>query len=196
MKLTDANRVVFGTLVVVLSLVFWGGYLLASNDGVDGKCTSTTGCGPCHGDSPDANGDATVSIGGPTTVDLGTTNTWTISVSGGPQTSSTGGFNLCASSGTFTPGTGNKVQNGELVHSDLSRRSWTFEWTAPSTGAGATFTAVAMSTNGSGTSGDSWDWFGGAAGETYDIVLETPTPVTPTSWGLLKSRYEHVAIYK
>ncbi len=115
--------------LVTASLAFWAAYLFADQSGRTGVSTASNGC-RCHDSSPNANGAVSVSITGPQTVPAGSVADYTISVTGAPS-GTTGGFNLKADGGTFTAGTGNKVSNGELTHSN-SRRSWSFKWTAPS----------------------------------------------------------------
>jgi hypothetical protein len=51
------------------------------------------------------------------------------------------------------------------------------------------FHAVAQATNGSGTSGDSWNWYGDTQGAPFSIVVVGPLPLKHLSWGLLKALY-------
>jgi len=177
------------TVLVVLSVsLIWTGYLAAHSSGQFGVCDASDGC-RCHSQTPNANGDVTVSISGPQVVDAGSTNSYTISVAGIPA-GTTGGFNLCASGGTLIAGTGMQLDTGELTHSNPDNRSWTFEWTAPSSGAANyEFLAVAQATNGGQTSGDSWNWYGDAQGTPFSITVVGPLPTVPTTWGLLKAQY-------
>lgn len=177
------------TFSIVLALsVCWAGFLAARSTGRIGECATSDGC-DCHDKTPNANGDVTVTVAGPDTVDAGATNGYRIWLSGGPS-GNTGGFNLCASGGTLIAGSGCKVDTGELTHSNGDNRFWLFEWIAPMA-APATyeFTAVAQATDGAQTSGDSWNWYGGAQGTPFTITVVPPTPVLPTSWGRLKARY-------
>ena len=178
-------RTVGGSLVVVMTL--WAGFLLARNDGLIGVSTSATGC-VCHNSSPDASGQVTVTISGQQTVAPSSTNSYTITVSGGPS-GTTGGFNLTADGGTLIAGANNRLETGELTHADRNSRSWTFEWQAPATEGTNNFFAVAQATNGSGTSGDSWNWFGAQAGAGFPILVQEPLQVHPSSWGRIKSTY-------
>jgi hypothetical protein len=174
-------------VLVTASLVCWTAHLMASTGGRTGGSTSTTGCS-CHSSSPNTGGAVTVSITGPQTVQTGSTSAFTISVTGGPS-GTTGGFNLSADGGTFTAGAGNKVSSGQLTHSDGTRRSWSFQWTAPASSGTYHFYAVGQPTNGSGTGGDSWNWYGGAAGTAFTITVDAVTPVLNASWGRLKAKY-------
>jgi hypothetical protein len=174
--------------LVTIATTMWAGYLAARTGGVSGVCESSEGC-DCHSASPNANGAATVTITGPQLVDAGTTHSYTITVTGGPS-GTTGGFNLCATEGTLIAGTGSSLDNGELVHSNADNRSWTFEWTAQASGSALVdFFAVAQATDGSGRSGDSWNWYGGAQSTPFTIVVAGPLPVVPVTWGLLKATY-------
>jgi len=173
--------------LVTASLAFWAACLLADGSGRTGVSTSASGCN-CHGSTPNASGAVTVSITGPQTVAAGSTNAYTISVSGGPS-GTKGGFDLSANGGTLVAGTGSKVSGSELTHSNNSQRIWSFTWTAPATAGSYGFAAVGMASNGSGTGGDSWDWYGDAAAAPFAIVVESPTPTTRKSLGALKSRY-------
>lgn len=158
-------------------LALWAAHLLADGSGRTGVSTSSNGCS-CHGSSPNANGAVTVSVTGPQAVVAGTINDYTIAVSGGPS-GTTGGFDLSASGGTFTAGTGNKVSGGDLTHSNNSRRSWSFRWTAPATAGTYRFAAVGLASNGSGSGGDSWNWYGGAAASPFTITVTPGGDTTP-----------------
>jgi hypothetical protein len=159
---------VLGAGIAVVSIL-WAGYLLARSGGYIGVTQSPIGCN-CHDSSPDANGNVTVDIQGPQTVQAGATETYTISVSGQPA-GTTGGFNLSTDTGTLIAGTNSQLDTGELTHVDKNSRSWTFEWEAPATEGTASFFAVGQATNGSGSSGDSWNWYGGAQSTAFQIEV-------------------------
>ena len=171
----------FGTVLTV-SLALWAAYLLADGSGRTGVATSTSGCS-CHGSSPNAAGAVTVAISGPQAVVAGSTNSYTISATGGPA-GTTGGFDLNTNGGTLVAGTGSRVSGSDLTHSNNSRRSWTFTWTAPATAGSFRFAAVGLSSNGSGSGGDSWNWYGGSTGAPFTITVGAaadairPAPVT------------------
>ena len=114
----------------------------------------------------------TVSISGPQIVQPGSTNSYTVSVSGGPATT-TGGFNLKAAGGTLIAGANNQLLSGELTHLSRDFRTWSFTWKAPAVDGTVNFYAAAQGVNGSSTSGDSWNWYGGA--------VNTPFPITVSS---------------
>ena len=184
MPITPA-RLLPATLVLsVLGLVLWAGQPNAKVDGVSGKTQSATGCS-CHGSTP--NTSVVVTITGPNAVAPGSTNAYTIALTGGVA-GTTGGFDLKASAGTLVPGTGSKLLNTELVHANNTRRSWTFNWTAPTTPALVNMYAVGMTSNGSNTSGDGWNFSGGALNTAF-VIDVNPTPATPTTWGIVKDVY-------
>ena len=162
----------FMVALVTASLAFWAACLFADGGGRTGVSTSANGCS-CHGSSPNANGAVSASLTGPQTVLAGSLSNYTISVAGAPS-GAAGGFNLKADGGTFTAGTGNKVSNGELTHSNNSSRSWSFKWTAPAIAGTYRFWAVGMTSNGSGTGGDSWNWYGGTVSTPFTITVGAP----------------------
>ena len=188
MKKLKFHKIGVTVLVVTLTMTLWAGYLIARSGGISGRCADPNGCS-CHDSLPNANGNVTVTITGPQTVNVNTTNSYTISLTGGPS-GAEGGFNLCGTGGTLVPGTGNMLDAGELVHDNSANRSWTFEWTAPGIDTGVSFTATALSADGSGTGGDSWNWYGNAQGATFDITVMATVPVRSTTWGLLKDLYQ------
>ena len=131
--------------------------------------SSSSGCG-CHGSS---GGIAPTMSGLPSSYTPG--QTYSLTWSAGSPSTGQGGFNLDASSGTWS-NLGNRVQlsSGELTHSSDLQRSWTADWTAPSTGSGnVNFNlAVLYANSNSGTSGDNWATNSWAVPET--IVQNTP----------------------
>lgn len=130
----------------------------AYSGGISGQGTGCGG-GYCHGTNTQT---ATVSMSGhPTTYSAGATYTISISVTGG--TSSTdGGFALDVDKGTLSsPGTGVQINTAanSATHINSNYRSWSVDWTAPSTGSGVVSIDVAANAaDGTGTnSNDVWD---------------------------------------
>ena len=120
-----------------------------------------TGCGGgyCHGTNTQL---ATVSLSGePTTYVAGSTYTLSISVTGGTSTTN-GGFALDVDKGSLSsPGTGVKINTAanSATHMNYNYRSWSVDWTAPSTGSGVVSIDVggnAVDGNGYNTN-DVWD---------------------------------------
>ena len=129
----------------------------------NGVYNQASGCG-CH--SQTGTTPASVGISGlPSSYDVNKLYQITVSVSGGVS-GSNGGFSLEVDKGVLsTPQVGIgtvKVnsQGDSATHSvtGSSYRSWSFDWTSPSAGAGTTIFEVAgITANGNGgTSGDRW----------------------------------------
>ena len=145
--------------VIVLSfllLAVSGANLVDANS--SGKYQSASGCS-CH-----YGGSATVSMSGqPSTYTAGQTYTLSISVSGGVS-GSNGGFSLEVDKGILsTGGVGimavkvNAAGNS-ATHTTSSYRSWSVDWTAPSSGSGTTtFDLAGLTANGNNqNSGDAY----------------------------------------
>lgn len=136
-----------------------GVYYLASarSSGMSGY--SVSGCAPCHSSS--ASATVTVSIGGPTNVIVEETNTYTISVTGGP--SGAFGFDLSATEGTIlvTDSVNTQLKDGDLTHTTngVFQSSWLFDWKAPSSPGTVTMNVAALSADGDGKgySDDLWN---------------------------------------
>lgn len=123
-----------------------------------------TGCGGgyCHG----SNTNAVVSMSGqPASYTAGQSYTLSISVTGGVQGSTDGGFSLEVDKGTLSSGIGfavnvNSAQDS-ATHSitGTNQRSWSVDWTAPSSGSGVvTFDLAGNAVDGGGNnSNDNWD---------------------------------------
>ena len=132
-----------------------------SNAYSGGIYSTGTGCGGgyCHGTNTQT---ATLSMSGqPSTYSPGTTYSLTISVTGGIS-STYGGFSLDVDKGTLSsPGTGVKINTAadSATHTNNNYRSWSVDWTAPSTGSGVVSIDVAANAadgNGYNTN-DAWD---------------------------------------
>lgn len=158
---------------ILLCIVFFyfasSGIAMALPNGISGRSGATGAvCTGCHS-SGAAVPSATFS--GPKTVSQGSTNSFSITMTGGPAV--TAGFDLRASAGTLinTNIAGVKLLNSELTHSAPNAVSggtitWTFDWTAPVAEGTFTFYVAVLSTNGSGsTSGDGMDT------ATYDVTV-------------------------
>ena len=145
-----------------------------------------TGCGGgyCHGSGTQT---ATLSMSGqPTAYAAGSTYTLTVSVTGGAS-SANGGFALDIDKGSLSsPGTGVKINTAadSATHTNYNYRSWSVDWTAPSTGSGVVSIDVAANAaDGTGTkSNDVWDT------ATYQILEGSgPANNAPTLSNLLLS---------
>ncbi|MGY8755325.1 MAG: choice-of-anchor V domain-containing protein [Candidatus Poseidoniales archaeon] len=137
------------TTALLLVLVLAASYAApVAQSSSTGKFNTTSGCS-CHYGS-----GSTVSLTGtPTDYTPGQTYSLTISVSG--PAGSKGGFSLNVSDGAFSnPGTSAKVNSqdtSQATHSNSNQRSWTLDWTAPTSGSGtASFTFAGNAVNGNG----------------------------------------------
>ncbi|MBP51305.1 MAG: hypothetical protein CMA68_04430 [Euryarchaeota archaeon] len=86
-------------------------------------------------------------------------STYSLVWDGGPHISGDGGFNLAASAGSWSSlGTDVQLASGELTHSSDASRSWSADWTAPTSGTGdVDFDLAVLYANGNSmNSGDSW----------------------------------------
>jgi hypothetical protein len=160
-----------------------------------GKYNQSAGC-TCHSQS--GTPAATVTLTGqPGQYTAGASSTLTVTVSNGISGTS-GGFSLEVDKGSLSTGTGlgvqvNSAQNSAThTSSGNTQRSWTVDWTAPSTGSGDVTLSVAGLTGNSnnGSSGDRWDTASyqiseaGAAPNTAPSVSSMmlgPTGATTTS---------------
>ena len=155
----------------------------AYSGGISGQGTGCGG-GYCHGSGTQT---ATVSMSGqPTTYTAGSTYTLSVSVTGG-TTSTSGGFALDVDKGSLSsPGTGVQINTAanSATHTNNNYRSWSVDWTAPSTGSGVVSIDVAgnaVDGNGYNTN-DEWDT------TTYQISEgSAPANTAPTLSNLLLS---------
>jgi hypothetical protein len=130
----------------------------AYSGGISGQGTGCGG-GYCHGTNTQT---ATLSISGqPTTYVAGSTYTLSVSVTGGASSNS-GGFALDIDKGSLSsPGTGVQINTAanSATHINSNYRSWSVDWTAPSTGSGVVSIDVAVNAadGTGGNSNDVWD---------------------------------------
>ena len=162
-----ARRAVF--LVSVFCLALYAPLSEANSNGRTGPSCN------CHGGSSSS---TTVSLSGhPSSYLPGQSYTFTVTVSNSQIGGSLGGFSLDASSGTWSnPGSNAKLDSGKVTHSNKNARSWTVDWTAPSSGTGTvTVDVVGLAANGfSGNSGDSWNT------ASYNIPEQPPQNQAPS----------------
>ena len=144
------------SVFVIFLLLSSTSQMAIANSG--GKYNSSNGCG-CHGGSA-ASPVPTHNF--PSTYSPGQSYTLNIGMSGGVS-GSKGGFNLQVSSGTLASSLGimNTQVNSagdQATHSFPDYRSWSLDWTAPSSGSGSvTFSLAVMAANGNGNNaGDGW----------------------------------------
>jgi len=133
----------------------------ASSHGMEGL--SEAGC-TCHGQDPGEGTTVTVE-GLPQTYEAGQSYDLVVAVEGGPAASSQGhqgGFNLKASSGTFSPtdASTHVIKSGEITHehSGANQRSWTVMWQAPLDDEAVKFTVAGNVVDGDHEPTDGDDW--------------------------------------
>ena len=170
-------------LFAILCLAMAAPMTNAYSGGIYGQGTGCGG-GYCHGSGTQT---ATLSMSGqPTAYAAGSTYTLTVSVTGGAS-STNGGFALDIDKGSLSsPGTGVKINTAadSATHTNYNYRSWSVDWTAPSTGSGVVSIDVAANAvDGTGTkSNDVWDT------TTYQISEgSAPANTAPTLSFLLLS---------
>ena len=140
-------------LVGLLCLAAYVPFTEAQSNGNSGSS-----CG-CHGNNPSSS--TTVSLSGqPSSYVPSQTYSLTVTVSSSTISGNSGGFSLGANAGSFSnPGVNAKLDSGKVTHSNKNARTWSVDWTAPSSGTGTvSFSAVGNAVNSnSGTSGDAWN---------------------------------------
>lgn len=126
--------------------------------------SSTSGCGTCHGGSNTA---TTVRIDGPTSVVVGSMNTYQLIITNANATQTAAGLDVSASGGTL--GTSamaplTRVSRGEVTHrspiAPNARGMWSipFTWTAPMAAGTVRLAGAGNAVNGNGrNSGDQWN---------------------------------------
>ncbi len=155
-------------VLVVLAVIWLSSSAHAYPNGVSGssgKGGST--CKTCHSAGTTL---PTVVISGPATVVSGSTNSYTLNNSGGPNS----GLDVAASAGTFTAGSNTQVMNGEITHvSSLTTTplTWTFNWIAPTVTTTTTVTMYGASISGG---------YGGSTGTGMLTITVNPPAVAPS----------------
>lgn len=165
--------------VVILYMVMLAP--LSVDGSEDGKWNASTGCN-CHGSSSSV---TPVLNGFPSAYVADTTYSLSVSVGGNPAT---GGFNLAVSKGTLS----NPDANAQVAGNGLQAThgyspgtsSWTFDWTAPSTGSGTVnlnLAVLAGDNSGSKNSADKYNTY------STSISEEVSTNNAPTATNLVLS---------
>ena len=121
------RRVIAILMLMVMVLAVPEG-AFAYSSGKTGSSSTGCGGGSCHGSTNTVT--PTLSTGIPSSgYTPGTVYSLTMGGTGGVS-GSNGGFNLDATSGTFSnAGTNAQIVSGEATHSNSNSRSWTVDWT-------------------------------------------------------------------
>ena len=154
--------------MIVLAVVCLTTSALAYPNGVSGASgKSGSTCTMCHSSG---SSKPTVTISGPMTVTSGSTNAYTLSNNGTPNS----GLDVGASAGTFSAGSGTQLMSGEITQTSAATStplSWSFNWTAPTV-----TTATTVSMYGASISGG----YGGSTGSTVVTITVNPAVTAPT----------------
>ncbi len=168
-NVTKSRIIIIGTLfMLILMAVPETAFAYSS-----GRTNSTDGCGAgvCHSSTSPT---VTLSLTGLPSSGYAPGDTYSLTATGtGGPGGNKGGFNLDSSLGTFTnPGPNARISSGEVTHSNSNSRSWTVDWTAPSSGSGDVvfYMAINLVNGDGGTSGDSW------GSDSWTISEATSTP--------------------
>ncbi len=155
------SKTLFILTVLSLSTLGYALYVQGSSGGRTGATQlNGEGC-VCHGAPSSA---VSVTILGADTVLIGSTNTYTVRITGGPLVR--GGTNIATSSGTLdvVAGSGLRKVSNELTHASPKAPvnnavSFEFTFTAPATAGSVTLYANGNSVNFNGNSaGDQWNF--------------------------------------
>ncbi len=143
-------------------------------NGVPGSTakTSTQGCF-CHGNANPTSG-VSVLIAGLSTLKIGATGTYTVTVTDAAGSGTKSGVDIAASGGTLAPVTSTlKLSSGELVTSQATNvpATYTFTFTAPATAGTATLYATGL-----GKSKTAWN-----NAPNFSIIVTPATSVTQES---------------
>lgn len=142
-------RLVLAYLLILLLGIVSDAFADATGRAGRAGVTAGRDCTGCH-----AAGAAvpTVTLNGSASVAAGSTNSYSVTITGGPAV--TAGVDIAASAGTLIVSDATtKLLRNEIVHSAPlpmtgATATFTFDWQAPATGAAATLYVGGLSTNG------------------------------------------------
>ncbi|MFQ3597171.1 MAG: T9SS type A sorting domain-containing protein [Chloroherpetonaceae bacterium] len=183
------SKTLLTLLLLGCSTLGYALYVQANSSGRTGA-TQLNGDGCiCHGAASSA---VSVRISGPDTVLIGSTSTYTVTITGGPLVRA--GTNIAASSGTLdvVAGSGLRKVGNELTHSTPKAPannavSFEFTFTAPSAAGNAILYANGNSVNFNGNSaGDQWNF---APNKTVVVsaTSSAPMPSRPAGFELAQN---------
>jgi hypothetical protein len=213
MKKSFVIKTMISGLLIFFLLFGYSLMVYSYGNGVAGRTLigSSPGC-TCHSTSPTT--AVLASVTGPLIIQVGQTQTYTLSVSRSSGTFSTGGVDVAVSSGTLGIGssTGIKLMNGDITHSAkfTGATTKTFTFTAPSTPG-----TVTMAITGAGGSSSPPNWNHGISiaiivtpisgiskieetANSYSLAQNFPNPfnpVTKINYSIPKSSNVIINIY-
>jgi hypothetical protein len=168
------NRFVVPVFVTIS--VVWAVLAYAYSTGITGRTQlgSTQGC-TCHNVNSDES--VTVTVSGPTMLEVNETATYTVTIQGGPL--SAAGTNIATDYGTLGTLDGSlQLISGELTHTSSKSPSgntvtFEFTYTAPASPGEATIAANGNSVNLTGdNTGDAWNF-----AENFGISITTTSAI-------------------
>ena len=149
--ITNKRTTFYISLLLFSFIILFAGSAVEANSG--GKYNSSNSCS-CHGGS--SSSITPTHSGFPTDYTPGQNYLVTIGMA---QSASNAGFSFTVDLGTLSnPGPNTKVSGLSATHTNDGGTSWSFEWTAPSSGSGQVSLQVAVNkvNNNGAVSGDSW----------------------------------------
>ena len=168
-------RLVIPLFITLISI--WSVFLYAHSTGMTGrtKLSSTPGC-TCHAANP--NQAVTVTISGPTEVEVNQTAAYSVTIQGGPLAAA--GTDIATDNGTLATVDGSlQVLNDELTHTSPKTPTdnmviFNFEYIAPADPGQAIIAANGNSVNLSGdNTGDSWNF-----ADNFELTINSATAIT------------------
>lgn len=163
---THTPQVRLGKFALVVAAFVCFGKSFAFSNGIDGY-SGAPGGGPdctavgCHVVETPPVAVPSVTIDGPATATAGVTNSYTVSISGGPGM--TAGLDVAGTDGMLAAPAGStdvQLMNQDIVHvapmtmaGTPAAASFAFEWTAPAVNGTYTLYAAGLSSDGGATSG-------------------------------------------
>ena len=166
--ITNKRTTFYISLLLFSFIILFAGSAVEANSG--GKYNSSNSCS-CHGGS---SGSITPTHSGFPT-DYTPNQNYLVTI-GMAQSASNAGFSFTVDLGTLSnPGPNTKVSGLSATHTNDGGTSWSFEWTAPSSGSGQVSLQVAVNkvNNNGQTSGDTWNTLSWTINEDVPVGTDT-----------------------
>ena len=120
-------------------------FLISTAQTVQSNSTGKTGSSSSGGSWHGSSSSMSVSLNGLPSSGYEAVTTYRPTWDGGPHIPGAGGINLDANIGSWSNlGNNVKLVNGELTHDGTSSRTWSADWTSPSTGSGTVVFSLAV----------------------------------------------------